>query len=72
MTRARWRDVFKFASGAAFAATAANLFLALSGVTVPVFGFTITPRLFALRALGTFVLFVVLFYFGYLKKNGGP
>jgi len=32
-------------------------------------GFTISPRLFAVRAVISFVLFGVFFYFGYLKPH---
>ena len=32
-------------------------------------GYTISPRLFGLRAVISLVLFAVFFYFGYLKKG---
>ena len=50
MTRIKWREVFKFLSGATLAGSFANFYLWLSGVSVPFLGYTITPRLLALRA----------------------
>ena len=66
--RIKWREVFKFLSGAALAGSFANCYLWLSGISVPFLGYTITPRLLGARAAAQFVLFVVFFYFGYMKK----
>jgi len=63
-----WREVFKFLSGAAFAGSLANLYLYLSAISVPFLGFTITPELLGLRSIVQFVLFVLFFYYGYIKK----
>ena len=63
-----WKEVFKFLSGAAFVASAANLYLYLNNISVPFLGYTITPELLGLRSLVGFVLFFVFFYYGYLKK----
>lgn len=67
--RINWREVFKFLSGATFAQTIANAWLCLSDVSVPfpLLGFTVSPRLFAVRAVVSIVLCGVFFYFGYLK-----
>jgi hypothetical protein len=43
-----------------------EVFKFLSGV--PFLGYTISPELLGARAVAQFVLFVVFFYFGYLKK----
>jgi hypothetical protein len=37
-------------------------------IPVPFLGYTISPELLGVRAALQFVLFVVFFYFGYLKK----
>ncbi len=63
-----WREVFKFLSGAAFVASSTNLYLYLNNISVPFLGFTFTPQLLGLRALVGFILFLIFFYFGYLKK----
>ncbi len=69
--RINWREVFKFFSGAAFAGTMANGYLFLYDISVPVplFGFTISPRLFGVRAVVSVVLCGVFFYFGYVKPH---
>ncbi len=64
-----WREVFKFLSGAAFVGSAANLYLYLNNVAIPFLGYTIAPQLLGLRAFVGFILFLVFFYFGYLKKK---
>jgi len=66
--RINWREVFKFLSGATFVGSITNLYLYLTHIAVPFLGYTITPELLGLRSLIQFVLFLVFFYFGYLKK----
>ena len=68
MTKIKWREVFKFPSGAALAGSLANFYLWLGGVSVPFLGHTITPRLLGARAVVQFVLFVVFLYFGWLRE----
>jgi hypothetical protein len=63
-----WREVFKFLSGAAFAGSIANFYLYLHNIPVSFLGYTIAPGLLGVRAAIQFVVFVVLFYFGYVKK----
>ena len=65
--KTKWREVFKFLSGAAFAGCLANFYLWLTGISVPFLGFTITPGLLGFRAAVSFVLFVVFFYLGWLR-----
>jgi hypothetical protein len=68
MTTIKWREVFKFLSGAELALAFANVYLWLSGVSVPFVGYTVTPRLIGLKAAAQFVLFVVFLYFGWLRE----
>jgi hypothetical protein len=70
--RINWRDVFKFLSGAAFVGTIANAMLFQQGISMTIWGFTITPQLFGLRAVISLVLFAVFFYFGYLRRRRHP
>jgi|HubBroStandDraft_6_1064221.scaffolds.fasta_scaffold1555027_1 hypothetical protein len=70
MTKIRWREVFKFLSGAALAASLLNFSRWRSGNLVLILGDTITPQVFGVRAVVLFVLFVVFFYFGWLRKSG--
>lgn len=63
-----WKEIFKFLSGAAFVGAAVNFYLSVNNISVPFLGFTITPQLLALRGLGASILFLLFFYFGFLKK----
>ncbi len=67
--RINWREVFKFFSGAACVGTIANAILFQQDISMTFWGFTISPQLFGLRAVISLVLFVVFFYFGYLRKR---
>jgi hypothetical protein len=69
MIRINWREVFKFFSGAAFVGTITNGVLFLQDISMSFWGFTISPRLFGVRAVTSFVLFGVFFYFGYLRQR---
>ena len=64
----RWREVFKFLSGAAFAGSIANGYLWLTQVSVPFFDYTIAPWVFGLRAAVSVALFVAFFYLGWLRR----
>jgi hypothetical protein len=68
MGKIKWREVFKFLSGAALAGSLANFYLWLTGISVPFLGYTITPLLLGLRAAVQFVLFVVFLYFGWVRE----
>ena len=52
-----------------FAAALANFYLWLTGVSVPFFGYDITPSLLGLRAAVSAVLCVVFFYLGWLRAS---
>ncbi len=64
-----WKEVFKFLSGATFVGSIVNLYLYWSNMSVPFFGYTISPGLLGIRAIIQFILFLVFFYFGYLRKR---
>lgn len=64
----KWEEVFKFLSGAAFVGSFTSVYLYINNITLPFLGFTITPELMGIRALVGLVLFLIFFYFGYLKK----
>ena len=71
MSRIQWREVSKFCAGAAFVGTLGNGYLALYEISVPfpLLGITISPLLFGVRAVISFVLFGVFFYSGYLRRR---
>jgi hypothetical protein len=66
--RINWKEAFKFLSGATFVGTIANLYLALNDISLPVFGYTMTPHVLGWRAVVSFVLFLLFFYHGYVRK----
>jgi hypothetical protein len=64
----RWREVFKFLSGAAFAGAIANLYLWAVDASLPFLGYTITPGVFGLRGLVSVFLCAFFFYLGWRRK----
>jgi hypothetical protein len=64
----QWKEVFKFLSGFLLASSLFNFYLYLYNIPAPFMRFTFSPGFLGIRAAGQFVLFLVLFYFGYLKK----
>jgi len=69
MSRINWREVFKFFSGAAFVGAIANGVLFQQDISMSFWGFTISPGLFGVRAVLSFVLFGVYFCFGYVRRR---
>lgn len=65
----KWREVFKFLSGAAFAGSLANFYLWLTGISMPFFAYTISQNLVGAGAVLQFLLFIVFFYFGWLSMT---
>ncbi len=65
-----WKDVLKFLSGAFFVTAGANWYLSWYHISVPFFGLTMTSELLALRGFIHFALFLISFYFGFIKKCG--
>jgi len=63
------KEVFKFLSGAAFVGAGTNLYLSLNNISLPFLGYTFSPQFLGLRGLVGSILFLVFFYFGYLKKK---
>jgi hypothetical protein len=65
-----WKEVCKFLSGAFFVSAGVLFYLYLAGTPVPVVGahIMVTPTVNGVRAAVHAVLFVVFFYFGYIRK----
>ena len=68
MIKIKWKEVFKFLSGALFAGSLANLYLYLNNISVPFLSYVISPQFLGIRSLIQFALFLVFFYYGYIKK----
>ena len=70
--RINWKDVFKFLSGAFFVTAGASwhFWWLHFAVPFPFFGFeTMTPEFLGIRGFVHFVLFLISFYFGFMKKS---
>jgi hypothetical protein len=64
------RDFRKFLAGAFFVSGGIQFYLYLAGVSVPLMGthFVQTPDLSGARSVLHFALFLLTFYFGFIKK----
>ena len=66
----RNRDFRKFLAGAFFASSGILFYFYLADVSVPLLGtsFVETPEISAGRSIVHFILFLLCFYFGFVKK----
>lgn len=66
----RNRDFRKFLAGAFFVSSGTLFYLYLADVSVPLLGtnFLETPKISAARAIVHFILFLVCFYFGFVRR----
>jgi hypothetical protein len=63
-----WKEICKFLSGAFFVTAGASWYLAWYDIGVPVLGFTMSPEFLAIRGFIHFALFLITFYFGFIRK----
>jgi len=66
--RINWKEIFKFLSGAFFVTAGASWYLSWCHIAVPVFGFTMSPEFLGFRGFIHFVLFLISFYLGFIRK----
>jgi hypothetical protein len=71
-----WKDILKFLSGAFFVTAGASWYLSWCHIAVPLpfsfFGFTaMSPDFLGVRGFIHFCLFLICFYFGFVKKPSG-
>lgn len=66
----RSREFRKFLGGAFFVSAGIQFYLCLANVSVPLLGtrIVVTPEISALRSISHFILFLICFYFGFIKK----
>lgn len=66
----RYRELRKFLAGAFFVSAGMQFYFWQINLTVPLFGTNIaqTPEISLVRALIHFVLFLLCFYFGFIRK----
>jgi len=67
--RINWKDVFKFLAGAFFVTAGASWYFAWYQTSLPFFGLTMTPEFLEIRGFIHFALFLISFYFGFIKKS---
>ena len=70
--RINWKEIFKFLSGAFFVTAGASWYFSYLHVAVPFpfFGFkTMSPEFLAIRGFLHFILFLISFYLGFIKKS---
>ena len=66
--KVNWKEVCKFLSGAFFVSSGVIAYLAWNHVAVPVFGRSIPFLVSFPRSIIHFVLFLITFYIGFIKK----
>jgi hypothetical protein len=69
--RTQWKEISKFLAGAFFVTAGASWYFWWQHVSVPFpfLGFTsMTPEFLGLRGFLHFALFLISFYFGFIKK----
>jgi hypothetical protein len=70
----RSREFRKFLAGAFFVSGGIQLYLYFAGVSVPLLGtsFVFTPEISGVRSIGHFGFFLIMLYFGFLRKTKRP
>jgi len=67
--RVFWKEVFKFLSGAFFVTAGASWYLSWCDIAVPFFNTQMTPKFLFIRGFIHFALFLITFYFGFLRNQ---
>ena len=62
------KDIYKFLSGAFFVTAGVSWYLSWYQIEVPLLGFTMTPEFVWFRVFLDFALFLISFYFGFVRK----
>jgi hypothetical protein len=70
LTKIPWEKGCKFLGGGFFRERRGSFLLYLTSVPVPMLGlgFVVTPEINGLRSIGHFILFLVFFYLGFIRK----
>ena len=64
-----WKEACKFLSGAFFVTAGASWYFSWNHITVPFLGSSMSPEFLGIRGFIHFVLFLITFYFGFIKKS---
>jgi hypothetical protein len=71
MKKLPWKDIFKFLSGAFFVTAGASWYIAYYKISMPFMGGSMSPDFLFVRGFMHFGLFLVTFYFGFLRSGKG-
>lgn len=68
--KTKWREVYKFLSGAFFVSSGILFYLYITGTPIPLIGtqFIVEPEVNGLRSIIHAILFLITFYFGFIRK----
>jgi membrane-anchored protein YejM (alkaline phosphatase superfamily) len=69
MKKIKWKEIFKFLSGAFLVTAGASWYFAWYKVDVPFMGTTMSHEFLAVRGFFHFALFLLTLYFGYIRKS---
>ncbi|MEI6851922.1 MAG: hypothetical protein WCL06_03730 [Bacteroidota bacterium] len=69
MKKIPWKEVFKFLSGAFFVTAGASWYIAYYHISMPFMGGSMSPDFLVVRGFIHFGLFLLTFYFGFIKKR---
>jgi hypothetical protein len=69
MKNINWKEIFKFLSGAFFVTAGASWYLSYYHIAVPIMGTIMSSDFLFIRGFIHFGLFLLTFYFGFLKKE---
>lgn len=69
MKKIKWNDLLKFLSGAFFVTAGASWYFAYYKIDIPFMRTTMSHQFLAARGFLHFALFLITFYFGFIKKN---
>ena len=69
MNKINWKEVCKFLSGAFFVFACASWYFAYNKIVVAFMGMTVPHEFSAIHVFGHFVLFILVFYFGFIRKR---
>jgi hypothetical protein len=70
MNKINWKEICKFLSGAFFVTAGASWYFAYYKIDVPIMDTTMSHEFLRIRGFLHFGLFLLTFYYGFIKKRG--
>ena len=69
MIKFNWKEIFKFLSGAFFVTAGASWYFASLKIDLPFMGGTMSHQFLFIRGCIHFILFLITFYLGFIRKR---